>query len=83
MYKKSYCTTPGVGVGGGSDVSKILKFYIKVFNVVGKALSGELSCTRTSLLVAAVIVVCFSLLVIFVGCKLRQYYRILSVLKVQ
>ena len=33
---------PGVGVGGG--VSKMLKFYVKVFYVMGKALSGELSC---------------------------------------
>ena len=36
--RKSYCITPGVGVG----VSK--KFNIKVFYVMGKALSGELSC---------------------------------------
>ena len=51
-YRKSYCTTPGVGVGvsvgvgvgggGGVDVSK--KFNIKVFHVMGKALSAELSC---------------------------------------
>ena len=37
---KSYCTTVGVGSG----VSKMLKFYIKVFYVMGKALSGKLSC---------------------------------------
>ena len=41
--RKSYCTTTGVsvdvGVGGG--VSK--KFNVKVFYVMGKALSGELS----------------------------------------
>ena len=36
--RKSYCTTPAVGV------SKMLKFYVKVFCVMGKALSGELSC---------------------------------------
>ena len=48
--QKSYCTTPGVGVGvgvgvgGGVGVSKMLKFYFKVFYVMGKALSGELSC---------------------------------------
>ena len=36
--RKSNCTTPGVGVG----VSK--KFNVKVFYVMGKALSGELSC---------------------------------------
>ena len=45
--RKSYCTTPGVGVdvgggGGGGGVSK--KFNVKVFYVMGKALSGELSC---------------------------------------
>ena len=46
--RKSYCTTPsvsigvGVGVGVGGGVSK--KFNIKVFYVMGKALSGELSC---------------------------------------
>ena len=39
---KSYCTTPGVGVGGG--ISKMLKFSIKVVYVMGKALSGKLSC---------------------------------------
>ena len=42
--RKSYCTTPdvAVGVGGGVGVSK--KFNVKVFYVMGKALSGELSC---------------------------------------
>ena len=44
--RKSYCTTPGVGVGvgvgGGVGVSK--KFHVKVFYVLGRALSGELSC---------------------------------------
>ena len=38
---KSYCTTSGVGVGGGISVSK--KFNIKIFYVMGKVLS-ELSC---------------------------------------
>ena len=33
---------PGVGIGGGIGVSKMLKF--KFFYVMGKALSGELSC---------------------------------------
>ena len=42
--RKSYCTTPGIGVGGGRGVSKMLKIYVKVFYVMGKALSGELSC---------------------------------------
>ena len=37
---------PGVGVGvaGGVSISKMLKFYVKVFYVMVKALSGELSC---------------------------------------
>ena len=42
---KSYRTTPvgvGIGVGGGVGISK--KFNVKVFYVMGKALSGELSC---------------------------------------
>ena len=34
----------GVGVGGGVGVSKMLKFHVKVFYVMGKALPGELSC---------------------------------------
>ena len=38
--RKSYYTTPGVSVGGGVSTS----FYFKVFYVMGKALSGELSC---------------------------------------
>ena len=46
--RKSYCTTTGVGVGvgvrGGGGVSKCLSFYVKLFYVMGKALSGELSC---------------------------------------
>ena len=33
---------PGVGVSIG--ISKMLKFYVKVFYVMGKALKGELSC---------------------------------------
>ena len=46
--RKSYCTTPGVGVGVGGvgagvgGISK--KFNVKVFYAMGKALSGELSC---------------------------------------
>ena len=49
--RKSYCTNPGIGVGvgvgvgvgiGGGGVSK--KFNVKVFYVMGKALSGKLSC---------------------------------------
>ena len=53
--RKSYYTTPGVGVGvgvgigGSGGISKMLKFYVKVFYVMGKVLSGELSspCDRS------------------------------------
>ena len=37
-----YYPSIGVGVGGGVGVSK--KFKVKVLYVMGKALSGELSC---------------------------------------
>ena len=46
--RKSYCTTPdvgvgiGIGVGGCGGVSK--KLNVKGIYVMGKALSGELSC---------------------------------------
>ena len=40
--RKSYYTTPGVGGGDSGDASKT--FNVKVFYVMGKALSGELSC---------------------------------------
>ena len=42
--RKSYCTTPGVGDGIGGDVGVSKKFNVKVFYVMGKVLSGELSC---------------------------------------
>ena len=39
----------GIGVGGDGGVSKMLKkFYVKCL-VMGKALAGELSCTRNGL----------------------------------
>ena len=44
LDRLDYCTTPGIGVGGSVGVSKILKFYFKVFYVMDKALSGEQSC---------------------------------------
>ena len=34
-----------------SALAKCVKFYFKVFYVMGKALSGELSCMRTGLVV--------------------------------
>ena len=42
----SYCTSPGVGVGGGvgGGVGVSKKLNVKVFYVVGKALSGEQFC---------------------------------------
>ena len=41
--RKRYCTIPGLGVGGGGGgISK--KINVKVIYVMGKALSGELSC---------------------------------------
>ena len=35
--------------GVGISVNKMLKFYVKVFYVIGKALSGELSFTGAGL----------------------------------
>ena len=50
MYRKSYCTIPGVNTGGGGvGVSIMLKFYVKVLYVMGKELSGVLFCTQTGL----------------------------------
>ena len=56
-------TTPGVradggglvGMGIGLNFSKLLKFYCKVFYLMGKALSGKLSCVWTGLVVFACI----------------------------
>ena len=39
MYRKSCCTTPGIGIGG--YISKMLKFYIKVFYVMGKGANRQ------------------------------------------
>ena len=38
----------GISVGGG--ISKMLKFYIKVFYVMGKVLSGKVFCVSLILL---------------------------------
>ena len=48
MYRKS---SPSVGVGIVIIVSKMLKFYVKHFFVIGKALSGEISFIQTGLVV--------------------------------
>ena len=42
--RKSYCSTPGVGVGVDVGVGFSKKFNVKVVYVIRKALSGELSC---------------------------------------
>ena len=61
MYRKCCCTTPRIGIGGsvgvgisvGSGsavgVDNMLKVYLTFFYVMGKALSGELSCMWTDL----------------------------------
>ena len=54
MY--SYCTTLCVGIGGiggGISISKMLKFSAKVFYVIGKALSGEVSCMQLGLVISS------------------------------
>ena len=57
MYMKSYCRTRGVGVdrdggGIGESMRKMLKF-LSFFNVMGtimgKVLTGKLSCPGTGL----------------------------------
>ena len=49
LYRKSYCTIPGVGIGSLVCMDKMLKFYVKSFYLMGKVLSGELSCIWTGL----------------------------------
>ena len=50
IYWKSYCTTPGVGIGsGGGGVNKM--FLGSSFYVMGKARTGELFGTRTGLVI--------------------------------
>ena len=47
MYRKSYCTIPGVSISIGRDggIGKMFKFCYKM----GKVLSGELSFMLTDL----------------------------------
>ena len=59
MYRKSYCSTPGIGVDGvrvcggfriGFGISKMLKIYVKI--CMGRARCYKeslLSCTQTGL----------------------------------
>ena len=42
MYRKSYCTTLSCSIGVGVGVSKMIKFFIEVFHVMGKGLSGPI-----------------------------------------
>ena len=48
MHRESYCTTIDVGVDCDS-ISKMLKFSCLSFYVMGKELTGELSCMWTGL----------------------------------
>ena len=45
---KSYCTTPASALAlvlaAAAVLAKCSSFYVKVFNVMGKALSGKLLC---------------------------------------
>ena len=41
----------GAGVRVGVGISKMLKFYVGFFYVMGKAMSGELSCMGTGLVI--------------------------------
>ena len=58
MYRKSYCTTPGIGVGG--EVSKMLQFYIKVLLCVWQGavrqaiLNADRSCSKVLYAEAAI-----------------------------
>ena len=59
LYKctgRAIVLLPGICLGSSSGVSKIVKFYIKNFIVMGKALSGELSCTRTGLVLIFIVI---------------------------
>ena len=48
MYRKSYCTIPGIGIAfSGGDISKMYKSLRSVFIMMGWELAGELSCTWT------------------------------------
>ena len=50
-FRKNYCTTLGSAPALALVLAKCLSFYIKVFYVMGKALTGELSCPVTGLVV--------------------------------
>ena len=48
MYMKCCCTTLGINIGS-CGISRLLKLYVKIFYVMGRVLTGELSCMRTGL----------------------------------
>ena len=72
MYGKRYCTTPGIRVGiycgicvwGCLDISKMLKFYVKIFYVKGTALSCKLSFTWTGLVYLSVLIIWMSVFLV-------------------
>ena len=52
MYRMNYCTTPsGSGVGVSLSIGGNSVRNIKVFNMVDKALSGELSSLHTGFVI--------------------------------
>ena len=59
LYKctgRAIALLPGIYLGSCSRFSKIVKFYIKIFIVMGKALSRELSCMRTGLVLIFIVI---------------------------
>ena len=46
--------TPALALAAALALAKCLSFYVKVFDVMGKALSGELSCVHVTGLVLSV-----------------------------
>ena len=44
MIREVSHVCPGIGLNVGICISKMLKFYVKVFYVMVKALFGELCC---------------------------------------
>ena len=67
MYKKRYCSASSVGNGDGFSssgvgvltvtVALLLSFYVKVFYVMSKMLSDELSCMQTGLVMTIMVVI--------------------------
>ena len=53
MYRRAIAL-PQASALAASGIDRMFKYYIKVFYVMGKALSGELSCTQTDLVILPV-----------------------------